>query len=254
MGEFRKRGPAGYAAWEAAGLRWLGEAEAGGGARVVRVREVGERDLLLERIETGAPTREHAEDFGRALAATHGAGAAAFGSAPDGWTGPGYLGPADQPLPLPLTPTATWGLFYAEQRIRHTLDLARQRGLWRAGAGAPFEAVAARLAGGGFDDGRPAARLHGDLWAGNLLWSPTGAVLIDPAAHGGHPETDLAMLALFGAPHLSRIVAAYDEGAPLADGWRERVPLHQLHPVMLHAALFGGGYIGQAEAIARRFG
>ena len=65
-------------------------------------------------------------------------------------------------------------------------------------------------------------------------------MLIDPAAHGGHREADLAMLALFGAPHLERVLAAYDEAAPLADGWRDRVLLHQVHPLLLHAVLFGG--------------
>ena len=85
------------------------------------------------------------------------------------------------------------------------------------------------------------------------MWSRAGAVLIDPAAHGGHRETDLAMLALFGAPYVDRILAAYAESSPLADGWRERVALHQLHPVMLHAVLFGGSYVSQAERLARRY-
>jgi fructosamine-3-kinase len=113
--------------------------------------------------------------------------------------------------------------------------------------------VARRLEAGEFDDDRSPARLHGDLWSGNVLWTPEGAVLIDPAAHGGHAETDLAMLALFGAPHLERTVNAYDEEAPLTDGWRERIPLHQLHPVLLHAVLFGGGYVAQAAAVAGRY-
>ena len=92
----------------------------------------------------------------------------------------------------------------------------------------------------------PPARLHGDLWSGNVLWAPDGAWLIDPAAHGGHRETDLAMLALFGCPHLDRVLAAYDEAAPLADGWRDRVPLHQLFPLLVHVVLFGRGYAAQA--------
>jgi fructosamine-3-kinase len=71
---------------------------------------------------------------------------------------------------------------------------------------------------------------HGTAW------------VIDPAAHGGHRETDLAMLALFGAPHLDRTLAAYHEHRPLAAGWRERVALHQLHPLLVHAVLFGGSY------------
>ena len=96
----------------------------------------------------------------------------------------------------------------------------------------------------------PAARLHGDLWSGNVLWASGGAVLVDPAAHGGHRETDIAMLALFGLPHLDRVVAAYDEAAPLAMGWRERVALHQLHPLLVHSVLFGGGYVRRATRTA----
>ena len=69
----------------------------------------------------------------------------------------------------------------------------------------------------------PPARLHGDLWGGNVLAGADGrARLIDPAAYGGHREVDLAMLRLFGAPS-QRVFAAYDEAAPLAEGHRERV-------------------------------
>lgn len=249
--------PAGYGEWEAAGLRWL--ASSPGGARVVAVRDVGPGGLALERLVTSRPTTAGAEAFGRALAATHAAGARCFGAPPDGWDGPGWLGPADEPLPLPLLPetdpaASAWGRFHAEHRLRHTLRLATGRGLWTdTGERQALEQVARRLESGEFDDGRPPARIHGDLWSGNVVWTPEGAVLIDPAAHGGHAETDLAMLALFGAPHLETIVAAYDEAAPLADGWRERIPLHQLHPVLLHAVLFGGGYVRQANAIARHY-
>jgi fructosamine-3-kinase len=97
------------------------------------------------------------------------------------------------------------------------------------------------------------ARLHGDLWAGNVVWTPEGAVLIDPAAHGGHREADLAMLALFGCPDLGRVLAGYDEVAPLVEGWRDRVALHQVHPLLLHAVLFGGAYAGQAVRAAARY-
>ena len=99
------------------------------------------------------------------------------------------------------------------------------------------ERAAARVAA----PAEPPARLHGDLWSGNVLWAPDGAWLIDPAAHGGHRETDLAMLALFGCPHLDAVLAAYDEAAPLADGWRARVPTHQLFPLLVHVVLFGRG-------------
>ena len=244
--------PRGYASWEAAGLLWLAEAEPDGGARVAEVLDVDLDHLDLRRYAPAPPTNVQADELGRALARTHAAGAAAFGSVPDRWPSHGYLGPADEPLPLPLQPTPTWGAFFGEQRILHTLRMGRERGLWEDES-APFEAVAQRLHDGEHDDGRPPARIHGDLWSGNVLWTRDGAVLIDPAAHGGNAETDLAMLLLFQGPHTARIIGAYDEAAPLADGWPERVGLHQLHPVMLHAVLFGGGYVSQAVQIARRY-
>jgi fructosamine-3-kinase len=115
-----------------------------------------------------------------------------------------------------------------------------------------FEAAAARsadLAG----PPEPPSRIHGDCWSGNVLWSGGRGWLIDPAAHGGHRESDLAMLALFGAPFLGQILAAYAETYPLADGWRTRVPLHQMHPLLVHVCLFGASYreaaIGAARAV-----
>jgi fructosamine-3-kinase len=59
------------------------------------------------------------------------------------------------------------------------------------------------------------------------------------------------MLALFGAPYLDRIVAAYQEVAPLAAGWQARVPLHQLHPLLVHVCLFGAAYRDAALGAAR---
>ena len=60
------------------------------------------------------------------------------------------------------------------------------------------------------------------------------------------------MLALFGLPHLQRLVDAYQEEAPLAEGWEQRQPLHQLFPLLVHAALFGGHYGERAGEVAAR--
>ena len=84
-----------------------------------------------------------------------------------------------------------------------------------------------------------------------MLWSGGRGWLIDPAAHGGHRETDLAMLALFGAPDLDRILAGYHDTVPLAAGWRSRIPLHQLHPLLVHACLFGASYREEVRSAAR---
>lgn len=243
--------PPGYCRWEAAGLRWLGEAP--NGAHVVPVIGVDDTSLRLKRLVHRSASQDAAEDFGRRLACTHAAGAPAFGTAPAGWQGDGFLGPFSEPLPLMLRPSGSWGRFWAHQRIAPMLAEARRRRVYSPSDVAVFEKLAQRLADGEFDDGEPASRLHGDLWSGNVMWTAHGATLIDPAAHGGHRETDLAMLALFGAPYLSSILAAYNEASPLTAGWRDRVSLHQVHPLMVHAVLFGGGYVRQSVAAAARY-
>ena len=100
----------------------------------------------------------------------------------------------------------------------------------------------------------PPARLHGDLWNGNVLWAADGTVHgIDPAAYAGHREVDLAMLALFGMPHLARAMATYEEAAPLAEGFEDRAGIHQLFPLLVHACMFGGGYGARAGAVAASY-
>lgn len=148
-------------------------------------------------------------------------------------------------------PAPTWPSWYATDRVLPYLRTARDAGTIDAAGATEVERVCERieeLAG----PAEPPARLHGDLWAGNVLWTAAGATLIDPAAHGGHRETDLAMLALFGCPCLDLVIAAYAETAPPATGWQARVPLHQLFPLLVHAVLFGRGYAGRAVAAARQ--
>ncbi|MWV50914.1 phosphotransferase [Rathayibacter sp. VKM Ac-2803] len=228
--------------WEAAGLEWLRDA---GGVRVVEVVEVEAGRIVLEEVPSACPSVEAARDFGRALARTHSAGAPAFGSPPDGWDGPAYIGRR----PMPCRLDDSWGRFYAEQRVRPFLRTAINAGNLRSDDARLVERALEPIAAGALDDEEPPARLHGDLWTGNVLWSPDGAVLIDPAAHGGHRETDLAMLALFGAPRLDEILRGYGEVRPLRDGAEERVALHQLHPLAVHAAGHGPSY-GRALAEA----
>ena len=245
--------PRGYFAWEAAGLRWLAQAGRTGGAAVVEVLGQGEDHLDLAALAHATPTADAAEALGRGLAATHAAGAPAFGSGPPGWVGDGWLGPLSEPLPLALGAWTSWGEFWARARITPLLPEARRRDAVDAAGLAVLKRLAERVADGAFGTGEPPAWLHGDLWSGNVLWTGAEAVLIDPAAHGGSREADLAMLALFGAPHLERVLAAYDEAVPLADGWGDRVALHQVHPLLLHAVLFGGSYGAQAVSAARRY-
>lgn len=148
-------------------------------------------------------------------------------------------------------PGADWPAWYAEHRVLPYLRRAVDDGTIRPAEAAAVEEVCARLPGLA-GPAEPPARLHGDLWNGNVLWGSDGhARLIDPAAHGGHRESDLAMLVLFGCPHQGHILDGYQRAAPLADGWQDRVGLHQLFPLLVHAVLFGRGYAEQALETAR---
>lgn len=250
MRRFTKRredAPPGFFAVEAAGLRWL--AESPRGVPVAEPLRVWDTGIELAWLPSAAATTAAAEQLGTGLAGTHSAGASAFGSPPEGWDGDGFIGP----LPLPHHSLDRWGEFYARLRVLPYAEQAHLARTLPTPALHDVERVCERLAAGEFDDDHPPSRVHGDLWSGNVVWTPGGPVLVDPAAHGGHPETDLAMLALFGLPHLGTVLAAYQEVSPLRDGWRERVALHQLHPLLVHAVLFGGSYGEQAARAARRY-
>lgn len=238
--------PQAFFACEAAGLQWLSAAE--GGVPSARVIAYDDTSLTLERLDSAVPTRLAARELGQRLARTHDAGADAFGAPPDGWAGPGYFGPLQKPLPMSYSTTDRWGSFYANERLAPMADLAAMR--LDPPARDAIDAVMARCDAGDFDDDDPPARLHGDLWSGNVMWTPRGAVLIDPAAHGGHRETDLAMLALFGCPHLDAVIEGYEGQRPLRDGWRGRIGLHQLYPLLAHVVLFGSAYATQTVAAA----
>jgi len=239
----RPGAPDGFFAAEAAGLRWL--AEAAGGPPVPKVLGQDDEVLVLPWVAAGAQRGEAVEQLGRRLAALHAAGAPAFGAARPGWIGA---------APLDNRPGDRWPEFYAERRVGPYVRILRDRGELTPGQVDVFTRLASRLEGVA-GPAEPPARLHGDLWSGNVLWAADGqAWLVDPAAHGGHRETDLAMLDLFGLPQLPRLLAAYEEVALLTAGWRDRRALHQLHPLLVHAVLFpGGSYLSTALAAAARY-
>ncbi|MEV0715719.1 fructosamine kinase family protein [Asanoa sp. NPDC050611] len=223
--------PEGFFTSEASGISWL---RTPGGPPLPEVLVALPDMLALEWLDAGEPTKAGAERFGRELAIMHRSGAPAFGAE---W--PGYIGALPQDNTLSSQP---WPQWFAEARLRPYLRLSADGGALSPADVAATERLIERIdrLGGA----EPPSRIHGDLWPGNLYWAADGrAWLIDPAAHGGHRETDLAQLALFGgAPELGRIIDAYQEEWPLADGWRQRVPLHQLHLLLVHTALFGSAY------------
>lgn len=243
---FVKQGSApGAAAAEAAYLRWLRE----GSDAVVEVVDLDEdaNTVTIEHVDSARPSADAAKEAGRELAAIHAMGADAFGAPADGWDGPNFIGRAQQEC----TPTKCWAEFYTQQRVLPFVEKAHRRGnLDEAGLETVQRAGDALLAE---DEDAPLARIHGDLWTGNLLFSTSGPRFIDPAAHGGHPLMDIAMLALFGAPHLSALIDGYlAAGGSLGDAsggdWERRIPIHQLHPLAVHAYTHGPSY---GSALAR---
>ncbi len=222
---------------EALGLRWLAQAEA---LRVAHPIAWGEDWLALEWIESAPPARDYDERLGRGLARLHLDGPGGFGLDRDGWLAT---------LPQSNRPHAGWARFYAEERVLPLTRHAAAQGRLPARLQDRLLALCdgmERLVG----PPEPPARLHGDLWSGNVLPDAHGhPCLIDPAVYGGHREVDLAMMRLFGG--FSRAVFdAYAEEAPLAAGWPQRVPLYQVWPLLAHVCLFGGGYVGRlAECV-----
>jgi fructosamine-3-kinase len=226
---------------EAAGLAWLREgcattSTAAGALAVPEVAAVGEHFLALGWLELVPRDRGFDAALGRGLAALHRAGAPSFGL-----DRASFLAT----LPQDNTPERDGPAFWIERRVRpfarratalgHLPDVERK-----------LDALRARPER--FGPTEPPARLHGDLWWGNVAAVRGGPVIFDPAVYGGHREVDLAMLALFGGLPAA-VIAAYEEVFPLAAGWRARVPLWQLYPLAAHAVLFGGGYGAQVVRV-----
>ena len=248
---------------EAAGLNWLGAAS----SQVVKVVAVSDHTISTTKIAPERPTRAAAEAAGVELARIHLAGAPAFGSPPLGWPGPNFIGTQIQAC----EPDPDWARFYITQRVlpfyRKAADAGNihdpERTVERA-----CELIAAATWESAHVAPGVAGRIHGDLWSGNLLYgrpvsknvltetalddagADNGEVdgggvepfFIDPAAHGGHPETDLAMLALFGTPFIEAVFEGYQSVRPLADDWQDYIPVHQLHPLAVHAVTHGPSY------------
>lgn len=228
---------------EAAGLRWLREAS-NCVAEVVGLD--AERNVLqTRRVHEVSPSQDAARQAGRELARIHAAGADAFGAPPTGWEGPNYIGTQEQEC----TPREDWGEFYVNQRVLPFARRAVEAGNLDAEGMALVAQACAAVVGTRWDVAP--ARIHGDLWAGNLLFSDEGPVFIDPAAHGGHPLTDLAMLALFGVPFREDVWRGYQEVTPLPEDFREYFPLHQLHPLAVHTLTHGRSYARPLVTAAR---
>lgn len=234
--------PAGMFRAEAHGLEWLTQTAT---VRVPAVRLVHDRApafLVLEWLQPDERAADFDERLGRELAALHRASSAHFGLAHANFIAV---------LPQDNTPTDSWPEFYRARRLEPQLRLAVDAGRATRSMTSGFERLFARLHGR-VEPCEPPARLHGDLWGGNVMVGPQGLpYLIDPAVYAGQREVDLAMMELFGG-FSRRTFDAYHEAYPLTPGHAQRMEIYQLYPLMVHVNLFGGGYAAQVEAILAR--
>jgi fructosamine-3-kinase len=229
---------------EALGLAWLALAGVLRVPRVLAVSQAGQAPFLaLEYLEPAARARGFDELLGRGLAALHRFGAPSFGLGHDNFIGR---------LPQSNTAARDWPSFYRDQRLVPQVERAARANLLGSEQRSAFERLYERLPDL-VGDSEPPARLHGDLWGGNLHVDDVGApCLIDPAVYGGHREMDLAMMRLFGG-FAERVFATYDEAYPLSAGHEQRVDLYQLYPLLVHVNLFGAGYVSSVMRALRRY-
>jgi fructosamine-3-kinase len=224
---------------EADGLAALA---ATGTVRTPAVLAVSDRELLTERIETGAATARGWRELGAQLAAMHAREQPCFGFTADNFCG-------DTPQPNPRTDDGHE--FFAAQRLSYQGRRAFEAGLLDSRELSALEALGERLPT--LVPAQGPALLHGDLWRGNVLFDNTGgAVLIDPACYWGWPEADIAMCALFGG-FPAAFYDAWAADARPQPGWRERLPLYQLYHLLNHLNLFGPGYHGQVVSVLRQY-
>lgn len=225
---------------EASGLRWLAAAKS---LRTPRVLAVGDNFLALEFVESAAACPDFDHQFGSGLARLHQAGAEQLGLAQ-----PGYLAT----LPQDNRASRTWAEFYVQRRLEPLLRRAVDKALVPASWTSIFEPLFTRMPEIVGDE-EDVARLHGDLWSGNVHTDSEGKpVLIDPAAYGGNREIDLAMLKLFGNPS-DAFERAYQGQWPLEHGYQSRVALYQLYPLLAHVNLFGGSYVAACERALEQY-
>ncbi len=190
--------------------------------------------LVMDHVEhSGGASGSGLRELAHGLAALHGQHGPAFGFEQDTLIGP---------LVQPNTEMSSWRAFYAEHRLRHFAGVARGKGGLSAGLFERCQRAADRI-GDWIDDDEEPTLVHGDLWAGNVLWRDGQvAALIDPAIHYAHREVELAFMDLFGS-FGSEFWGRYHDLSPIRDGfWQTRRHVYRLYPLLVHVALFGGSY------------
>jgi protein-ribulosamine 3-kinase len=214
--------------------------------RVPVVYETGIVDttafLFTEFVERGSTLTDSSRNFGRKLAALHQHSAGYFGLEYDNYIGS---------LPQQNTRTEKWPDFFVQSRLIPQIELARKNGLLENSTEKKFESLFKKI-NTLFPEEKPSL-LHGDLWSGNYFWNKDGEpCLFDPAVYYGHREMDIAMTLLF-ENFGNDFYTGYNEIYPLQNGWKERIALCNLYPLLVHVNLFGSGYLSQLSHALNKY-
>lgn len=201
----------------------------------------GKQYLVLSWLEAGTAHKDFWQYFGQGLADLHRQTQNNFG-----WMEDNYIGSLHQSN----SAADSWSEFYAGQRLLPLIKKLYDKRQMSKGDSQLAEKLCCRL-DDLFPEERPAL-LHGDLWSGNFMISDKGPAIYDPAAYYGHREMDLGMSLLFGG-FAAQFYEAYEQAWPPEKGWRQRVPLTQLYPLLVHACLFGSAYAERAGGMIRKF-
>lgn len=194
--------------------------------------------LLLEWMERGQVSNGSWRLFGEGLAQMH-----KVNGVHPGWHCDNYIGTLRQAN----TSTGSWASFYEQQRIMPLVRVLFNKSVFSK-SDLNKAVHFCRELPAIFPD-EPHVLLHGDLWSGNFFITQNGRPAIyDPAVYFGHREMDIGMTKLFGGFDNS-FYNHYNECYPLDQGWVKRLPVTQLYPLLVHAVLFGGGYISQCRKI-----
>lgn len=196
--------------------------------------------IILELVNNDAPAKNYWKQFGVGLAHLHATRHDYFGLADHN-----YIGSLKQWN----DPSESWVDFFIKKRLKVQLQLAASAGL-DVNVIQKFDALFKKLKH--LLPMEKPSLLHGDLWRGNLITSQGRPCVIDPAVYYGHREADLAMTQLFGGFDPS-FFHAYEEILPLEAGWRDRLDLYNLYPLLVHLNLFGRSYRSQIVSILKRF-
>jgi fructosamine-3-kinase len=198
--------------------------------------------LITEFIERGNVSKNFWPTFAQQLAALHKYSNDCFGFSTNN-----YIGSLHQQNHF----CNTWSEFYATQRIMPLIQLAFSQNKCSKTDLVLTEQLCKR-----FRDLFPAEQpslVHGDLWSGNFMSNDTGKpVIYDPAVYFGNREMDIAMSLLFGGFDKS-FYTYYNEILAFQPGWKQRIPICQLYPLLVHLVLFGGHYYYSVMNIIKQY-